>query len=304
MNSPEILLVKNKDIDYSKWDECVEKSLIPLVYARSWYLDIIAPNWDALIYGNYEYVMPLTTKKKLGWSFLLQPVYAQQHGIFPKADNDLQNMFLSEVQKKFRYVALHLNASHSHPFPGGFEVHTRKNYILQLLLPYEELKSHYSKHTRRQIRKAEESKVFIVKGIQLKEFLDLKTSARKIKLAQPILHTLQRIIDLGHRKGNGVIYAAYTQDNMLCAAAFFLHSGHRVTYLNAVSTDEGKKTNAMHKIVDQFIQEHAGLLLTLDFEGSVIPGIARFYEGFGASTEEYYFLKSNRLPVPLRWFKK
>ncbi|MDP2115636.1 MAG: hypothetical protein Q8K69_16440, partial [Bacteroidota bacterium] len=70
------------------------------------------------------------------------------------------------------------------------------------------------------------------------------------------------------------------------------------------SNEEGKKVNAMHKIVDQFIQEHSGSLLTLDFEGSSIPGIARFYAGFGSEPEQYYCLKSNRLPIPLRWFKK
>jgi hypothetical protein len=304
MNNPDILLVKNKDIDYSKWDQCIASSTIPLVYAQSWYLDIIASDWDALICGDYEYVMPLTAKKKFGLSFLLQPVYAQQHGIFPKADNVLQNKFLSTVYEKFRYVAVNLNASHSEPFPDGFAVHTRENFILQLILPYQELKNNYSKHTRRQIKKAEDSKVFIVKGIQSKEYLDLKASARKIKLPQPTLQTLKRLIEFGHIQGNGAIYAAYNRDNMLCAAAFFLFAGHRVTYLNAFSTDEGKKISAMHKIVDHFIQEHAGSLLTLDFEGSVIPGVARFYEGFGSATERYYFLKSNRLPIPIRWFKK
>lgn len=304
MSHPDLLLVKNKDIDYTKWDQCIQSAIIPLVYAHSWYLDIIAPNWDALIYGDYEFVMPLTWRRKMGWSMLLQPVYAQQQGIFPKADTQMQNRFLSRVHEQFRYVAVNLNASHDLPFPNVFEVHTRKNYILQLILPYHELKNNYSKHTRRQLKKAEENKLFVVKGIQSKEYLDLKASARKIKLSQPFMHTLKRLIEMGHSQGNGVIYAAYTPDNMLCAAAFFLFAGHRVTYLNAVSTDEGKKTSAMHKIIDQFIQEHCGSLLTLDFEGSVIPGIARFYEGFGAATEAYYFIKSNRLPIPIRWFKK
>lgn len=109
---------------------------------------------------------------------------------------------------------------------------------------------------------------------------------------------------MAHTRGNGVIYTAYDSKNILCAAAFFLFEGHRVTHLNAISTDEGKKIRAMFRIIDHFIQEHAGSLLTLDFEGSMIRGIAKFYEGFGPATERYYFLKSNRLPVPLRWFKK
>jgi len=118
------------------------------------------------------------------------------------------------------------------------------------------------------------------------------------------MQTLKRLINYGSLHGNGTIYAAYNQNNKLCAAAFFLHLGNRVTYLNAVSDEEGKNVNAMYLIVDQFIRDHAGSLLTLDFEGSVIPGIARFYSGFGSAQELYYCLKSNSLPIPLRWFKK
>ncbi|HAH23763.1 MAG TPA: hypothetical protein DCL77_08400 [Prolixibacteraceae bacterium] len=304
MNNPEIRLIKNKYIDYQKWDQCIAGSSIPLIYAQSWYLDLICPGWDALISGDYAFVMPLVHKRKLGMSFLLQPIYAQQQGIFPETDHTIQNAFLTTVRNRFKYVSINLNASHCEPFPEGFIVHTKENYILDLSPSNTELRNNYSKHTRRQLKKAEDSKVFIVKGLQTSEYFDLKNSAANGKLHQRSMQTLNRVMEYGHSKGNGVIYAAYNEHNMLCAAAFFIFAGQRVTYLNAVSTVEGKNSNAMHKIVDQFIQEHSGSALTLDFEGSVIPGIARFYKGFGAQAEQYYSLQSNRLPIPLRWFKR
>jgi hypothetical protein len=304
MTNPEISFVKNADIDYKKWDQCVAGSSIPLVYAQSWYLDLISPNWDAFIGGDYTYVMPLIIKRKFGIAFLLQPIFAQQHGIFPEADNSIQNTFLTTIRDHFKYVTVNLNASHSEPFSEGFNVQARKNFILKLSPLYEELKNNYSKHTRRQIRKADDNKVFIIKGLPSGDYLDLKNLATDSKLSKQSMQTLKRLIEYGHSHGNGMIYAAYNQNNMLCAAAFFLFTSQRALYLNAVSSEEGKNTNAMHKIVDQFIQEHSGTSLTLDFEGSVIPGIARFYEGFGSEPEQYFCLKSNRLPIPLRWFKK
>ena len=304
MSNPEIIFVKNKDIDYQKWDQCIAGSTVPLIYAQSWYLDLISPEWDALISDDYAFVMPLIIKRKFGISFLLQPIFAQQHGIFPETDIDIQKNFLSAIRDQFKYVNINLNANHFEPFPDGFMVHPRNNFILKLSPSTADLKSNYSKHTRRQIKKAEENKVFIIKGLQTSEYLDLKIKTTKNNLLQPTMQTLKRLIEYGHCQGTGIIYAAYNKHNTLCAAAFFFFNGHRVTYLNAVSTDEGKNINAMHKIVDHFIQEHAGTLLTLDFEGSVIPGIARFYKGFGAETEQYYCLKSNRLPLPLRWFTK
>lgn len=304
MSNPEIRLIKNRHIDYLKWDQCIAASSVPLMYAQSWYLDLICPGWDALIFGDYAVVMPLVIKRKLGLSFLLQPIYAQQQGIFPEPDHSIQNAFLTTIRDQFKYVSINLNASHSVPFPEGFIVHTKENYILDLSPSNADLRNNYSKHTRRQLKKAEDHKVFIVKGLQTSEYFDLKSSASKGKLHQSSMQTLNRVIEYGHSNGNGVIYAAYNEHNMLCAAAFFIFAGQRVTYLNAVSTVEGRNNNAMHKIVDQFIQEHSGSSLTLDFEGSVIPGIARFYKGFGAHEEYYYSLKSNRLPFPLRWFKR
>ena len=304
MSNPEIIFVKNKDIDYHKWDQCVASSSIPLIYAQSWYLDLISPDWDALIQDDYAFVMPLIIKRKFGISFLLQPIFAQQHGIFPETDIVIQNIFLSVLYEKFKYITINLNASHCEPFPEGFKVQQRNNFILKLSPSKADLKTSYSKHTRRQIRKAEDNKVFIIKGLQTSEYIDLKIAATKNNLAEPTMQTLKSLIDYGQRQDTGIIYAAYNQHNTLCAAAYFFFAGQRVTYLNAVSTDEGKNINAMYKIVDQFILEHSGTPLTLDFEGSIIPGIARFYKGFGAETEQYYCLKFNRLPIPLSWFKK
>jgi hypothetical protein len=304
MSNPEIRLLKNKEIDYERWDTCVAGSIHPLIYVQSWYLDLVSPEWDALVLGDYEYVMPLTIRKKLGLPFLLQPMYAQQQGIFPKADINVQNSFLTLIRDQFKYIALHLHTGHLEPFPEGFEVKYRKNCILSLAAPYEALKGNYSKHTRRQIKKAVDSEVFIVKGIQSKDYMDLKFSCGVSNPSQTAMKTLKRLIEYGTGQGSGIIYAAYTRENVLCAAAYFLFTQGRVTYLNAVSSAEGKQVSAMYRIVDQFIREHASMPLTLDFEGSSIAGIARFYEGFGSENETYYCLKYNKLPLPLRWIKK
>ena len=304
MSNSEIRLIRNKDIDRTKWDSCVTQSAIPLVYVQSGYLDIVSPDWDALVWGDYNYIMPLVIKRKLGISFLLQPIFAQQHGIFPEAGATIQNTFLSYIRDHFRYISIHLNAGHSEPFPEEFKVEHRDNFILNLSPSYKELRSNYSKHARRLIRKADDNKVLVKRGLQTNAYIDLKNLATGNKLPQSSMQTLQRLIEYGYSSGNGTIYAAYTPDNTLCSAAFFYFATKRVLYLNAASTDEGKANSSMFKIVDQFISEHSGSGLTLDFEGSSIPGIARFYAGFGAEVEQYYCLKLNRLPIPLRWLKK
>jgi len=74
--------------------------------------------------------------------------------------------------------------------------------------------------------------------------------------------------------------------------------------MNAASNEEGKKLGAMFFLVDNFIKTNAEKEIILDFEGSMIPGVARFYSGFGSIPETYFQLKFNRLPLPLRWLKR
>jgi len=66
----EIKYLKHNQIDKQKWDSAIENAQNGLAYALSWYLDIVSPNWDALIFGDYEMVMPLIHKKKYTFHIL------------------------------------------------------------------------------------------------------------------------------------------------------------------------------------------------------------------------------------------
>jgi hypothetical protein len=74
--------LKHSEIDLQKWDSCVQNAANALVYAESWYLDIVSPHWEALVADDYEYVMPLPVKRKFGIPFLVQPPLSQQLGVF------------------------------------------------------------------------------------------------------------------------------------------------------------------------------------------------------------------------------
>ena len=73
----------------------------------------------------------------------------------------------------------------------------------------------------------------------------------------------------------------------LMAAAAFAFSEQRGIFLLSVSSEAGKEHRAMFMVVDRFIRIYAGKLAKLDFEGSNIPSIARFFRGFGARPQVY-----------------
>jgi hypothetical protein len=88
------------------------------------------------------------------------------------------------------------------------------------------------------------------------------------------------------------------------ASAIFFLSHDRAYYILVGNNPAGKHTGASHALIDGFIKAHAGKNILLDFEGSDIPGLAAFYGGFGAVSENYFFLTINRLPFFLKWLKR
>ncbi len=76
---------ENYQLNKQKWDACIAKSFNGIIYAYSWYLDIVSPGWKGLVEDDYISVMPLCSRKKIGISYLFQPFFTQQHGVFSTA---------------------------------------------------------------------------------------------------------------------------------------------------------------------------------------------------------------------------
>ncbi|HRN54956.1 MAG TPA: hypothetical protein PLL71_00815, partial [Agriterribacter sp.] len=83
-----------------------------------------------------------------------------------------------------------------------------------------------------------------------------------------------------------------------------LYDNNFVYSLVGGSTAKGKTMGAFYLLTDTAIQDHAGENKTFRFEGSDIPGIAFFNRQFGPTPVYYQHLRMNRLPFPVKFFKK
>ena len=77
-----IRYIPHHEIDKSLWDRTITNAVNGSICALSWYLDIVAGTWDALVEGDYENVMPLPWRKKGGIRYIHQPRFTQQLGLF------------------------------------------------------------------------------------------------------------------------------------------------------------------------------------------------------------------------------
>jgi len=288
-----IKYVKQKDIDKTKWDNCILNSVNCMIYAMSWYLDIVCENWDALISDDYESVMPLPWKSKLGIKYIYHPFFAQQLGLFfQKHADDQVYEFLQKIPIAFLRYETSINYLNQ---VKKISLNIRKNHVLSISKNYKELYCAFSENTKRNIKKGEKNNPLISENIPLKDFIELKRSANISNLSDSQLNRLSCLLDTLIEKKHAQIIGCLKNDTLIAAAIFVNFKG-RIIYLISASNESGKNSRAMFAVVNYIIKKNAGSPKLLDFEGSMIEGIARFFKGFGAIPESYYRVKKSRIP--------
>lgn len=307
----EIRLLKREEIEEPKWNGCVHYAANSKIYGYTWYLDNVTSEWMGLVEGDYQSVFPLVWNDKLfKIKQIYQPYLCQQLGLFTVnvRSKERISQFLAAIPKEFKYWDIPLNDGNASVMKiKDYAVTSQPNYLLHLNKPYEDLYAAYSKNTKRNIKKGRNSNLYLTGNMGPDKFVEtvkIAQEAKGIKHPDALYHTASRIIWNCLHRGKGTITAAYNADQELCAAIFFMFDKAALINLLNVTTPKGKEVGAMAYLLDATIQREADTHRHIDFEGSSVEGIARFYESFGAQNEPYYKVTKNELPWWIRWRRR
>ncbi|MGZ8540419.1 MAG: GNAT family N-acetyltransferase [Chitinophagaceae bacterium] len=301
-----IRFVPYKEIDLTKWDNCISTASNGLIYGYSYYLDHMAKQWDALVLDDYEAVMPLTWNRKYGIAYLYQPFLTAQLGVFGQnISAELLASFLQAIPAKFLYWDIYLN--HRNVFElKDFQLYQRRNFILELDKSYETLYNGYRENIRRNTRKAEQLGCMPVKDFAIHKVIDLAVEQMRT-FTKESSDNVARFIKLYkylHDRRQATTYGILNAKKELVASCVFIFSHNRAYYILVGNHPDGRTIGASHSLIDAFIRDHADKKMILDFEGSDIRNLAFFYSSFGAAGENYAAIKLNKLPFYLKWLKK
>ncbi len=305
-----IRYIKREDIDKNKWDSCVHYATNGNVYGYTWYLDNVSENWDGLVEGDYESVFPLVWNDKfLGIKQIYQPFLAQQLGLYSvnMLSQKRIQYFIEAIPDEYKKIILHLNERNKIDKLAGFDINPRTNLTLNLNQDYDILEKNYSKNHKRSIKKAKKFKNVIGGNVKPEKLMEQykKYQGSKIKgFKEEHYHAGHRIIYNALHRGRGFISTIQTKEGEPLASAFLTISHHRMVFLFSSTTPLGRERNSMHLLIDLLIQSNSGKHMTLDFEGSSVESIARFYKGFGATSKPYYQISKNNLPFWANLIKK
>lgn len=300
--------LKRSEIDIEKWDRCVRESGTGEVFYLHWYLDTCADIWEGLVQNDYDAVMPLAPKSRFGVSYLYQPFFTRHFGVISKVETDpvQQQCFIDAVPALYRYWDLCL-PPHHHAFAPDAITSDKKYQHLPLNREYAELRSQYHENCNRNLAKAARAGLTVEEGLETEMLVQAFRREREKAIEEFGPEHYQLLLKLmNEAKRNTDTFSIAVRDNQgqLLAGAFFILDCHRLLYLKGFSSMAGRKCGAMHYLFDSMIRRFSSRSLVLDFGGSSIPSIARFFHGFGSSDCIYLRHQVNRLPRLLRWFKR
>ena len=174
----------------------------------------------------------------------------------------------------------------------------KKNLLLALNTDYAAIQKKYSISHRRNIAKAQKAGLLFVENGDLKAFQKFylenvnRTKENFKAKHEKIFKKLTQVL-LTQNRAN-IFEVCNAGGDLLAAALIIAHKTRLIGIINT-SSEKGKKTGASHFLFDQIIKKFSNSAFTLDFEGSSVATIARFYEGFGAEQEVFYNYKNTLL---------
>ncbi|KAB2808060.1 hypothetical protein [Phaeocystidibacter luteus] len=304
----EIRFVPAAELDTDKWDACIKADPEGLIYNTSWYLDTLGVDWDALVLGDYETVMPLSRREKFRQHYVFRPFGIQQQGITGKdADRpEVLNRFLEAIPAELKYIEFYTNARNDiSKVPSAWQTKENVNLILRVAGSYENLYSNFSSNTKRNIKKAAKQNWNIFEHdppeVLLRLFKD--NQGKKYPVDDAFYPAMRHLMHVLIHKRIGQVWTLQDERNSTVAGIFVMTYQGRATLLFSAMDDFGRENQAMFHLINEYLLLACGHIDVFDFEGSNEPGLQRFYGGFGAVERNYALLKKNNLPIPFRWFK-
>ncbi|MDL2281689.1 GNAT family N-acetyltransferase [Parabacteroides sp. OttesenSCG-928-G06] len=302
---------------------CLTEKTIPL-FSRDWWLDAVCgrDKWDVIWIeqgGQVQATCPLFIPHK---GIVSMPPFTQTMGpwLAPVSGDTKYTSMLSHRQelckkivdeiKGYPHFLQNFSSEITDWLPfywKGFTQTTRYTYLLPAIKDREQLWENMSQHTRRHITKARDKHAIEVRqGVSAEEFCAVyaKTFQRQGRSSAPHRELLQRLVTLCRERGQGDVWGGYDEKGNLHAAVFIAWQESAAYYIAGGGDPAYRDSGAHSYIMWEAIQAMGECSDSFDFEGSMLPGVERFFREFGARQTPYFTISKGKLSLIYKaWLK-
>lgn len=266
---------------------------IDSITQQSWYIKHLS-KYVCEVHIHHRIIRIPIKKQWTGW-FPFIPAMLQKIEMGNSFDANMQETLVWSIFQKYPCGNI------SFPFsiknlPQGVHCTPRSNYVLRLDQPHSELYRRYNRSHKENLKIARKKGISISCIMSSEEFVGFyqmhahPTIPSEYKKTNILLPVISKCMDLKQ----GFMIGAKNSSGQWLAMAFLSHYHNRIVYHLSCVSDEGRNCSAMFPILDHLIEKFAQTDNVLDFEGSMIPGVAYFMKGFGSLDEKYYLYSWNR----------
>ena len=298
----QIDILPSDKIDKFKWDNCIARSDSGLIYAYSWYLDKLADNWSGIVVNDYECVIAVPWRKKMGIRYCYDVPFIQQLGYYTNIETEPQ--LLVDAFKSFiKYGHYNFNYA-NHEMDGLKGVKQRTNFIIDLI-DKETITNNFSKGFKQSLKNTSQYDLTYTKGVP-GEAIELYKKLYSSHVKNIFLSDYDNFLQLAESlfsQNKCYVRKIINNNGKIVSAALLLKDDKRIYNVINATNEEGRRSEANYLLYSEMLSEFAGTGLLFDFEGSDIPGVKSFYKKTGAVEQPYYRMHINNLPFPLKLFK-
>ncbi|MCT4672281.1 MAG: hypothetical protein N4A37_03425 [Prolixibacteraceae bacterium] len=238
-----INLINNNDIDRDKWDATIDYSNIASPCLRTWYLDKMFPNWEALVNEDYSMIFPIINSNDKKYFFPYGGIIST--GLVYSED---LNLFIDALPSHAKETKLN---------PTNWWLKPDKtSRITTHQLSLEQTHELIHKNFAKEIAELQsDGRILELKSIEA--ILKFVREALKIETEEDeeLLLRISNVIKFSISRNNGIAIAHIDKKNQVSSLVLFLFNQNFIHLFLSLSLDK-KNKNQLYQIIYEFIKEN------------------------------------------------
>jgi len=294
---------------------CNDRNDIPL-FMQAWWMDAVCKQeeWDVILYEEKEIIvgaLPYLLICKYGFKIIIQPQLSQYNGIwinYPENSNlskiysfekEVMNNLIDQLEQlNIHYYEqnFHYSVTNWQPFYWkGYKQSTRYSYQLKNIVDTDKIFSNFHLFKKKHIVKAQK-KLKVDYNLSVEDFYSFQTMSLSVKGHKNYCSEIffKKMAESAIERNQGAVIAIRDNENNIHSAMFVVWDKMSAYYLVSAINPTYKSSGASILMVWEAILFLSNKTKTFDFEGSMIEGVAKANQEFGAEQIPYFTIsKSN-----------
>lgn len=280
--------LSSHELNKNKWDTLVTQAG-GMYFSSSSFLDAMAKNWGAFVDENYSKGFAVCFNRVMGFRLLYPPLFSRTVEFFNLSPDDF-NVLPERLKSVFKtgFLQSENELFLDNKSQKTYQVHDPSKAMNTL--------------AKRMLKKACE-KTYTVEIHDFRPilpFIRQELSGKVKELNTENLKRLETLLFRLEEREKLLSYGIFNSRTELCGGMFFAQNEGKTVYILGSATKSCRDEGGMYLCMERAIHESLERSSQLDFGGSNIESIRRFYVALGGVDRLYFSYSWDKSPF---WFR-